>query len=219
MSDRKIGLIFIATVLGGIVGGLLFVVFKVHVSGDLSNVLMILVGMLSVSSLSTLSGVYGRDAPLTMKVSFDLNEARRKLENVLAVDFRDISDATTVITLPWEPTADRLLQEDPVLALAKLRIDIERELRRIAFEAKIEFDLKRISINKLLESLIKVGVIEPNIVSAIRDVLPVCNQAVHGGDINANIALQVLSVGDDIVLALRQEGKPRPFHSRASVIP
>jgi hypothetical protein len=62
------------------------------------------------------------------------------------------------------------------------------------------------SMGRLLESLLNAKKIPPQAFSAINDILPVCNEAVHGGEIDPNVAQSVLAIGSD-VLALLQRAR------------
>jgi hypothetical protein len=55
---------------------------------------------------------------------------------------------------PWDLTAGQLIGADHALALARLRMDIERELRRIALETQIDLSLRSVGIKALARELV-----------------------------------------------------------------
>lgn len=93
---------------------------------------------------------------------------------------------------------------DPKLALAGLRIEIEKELQRIA--EKSEINSSYMGVGKLTEELSKYGLITNNEYALIRDIIGVLNKAVHnklenyrGTDVD-----WVFELGIDVLESLKQ---------------
>lgn len=105
--------------------------------------------------------------------------------------------------LDWEPTLGQLVGIDPSLALAKLRLDLERELRRIANETRIDVSLRPISIAQLSRELIERDTLPAAYASAIQEITAVANGAIHGRDVPIDMAVEVISVGGQLVEQLR----------------
>jgi hypothetical protein len=188
------------------VAGSLFAASRIQLASELLQVLMILVGMLAMATISVFHSLIERisEGALT-RVSFNSARTRESLTPVIDAEVIGIRDDDKRRLSPWEPTDENLLLQDPTLALAKLRIDIERELRRLAFDSELKVDTRRISVNQLLSALAQKKIIPYEAVSAINDILPLCNQAIHGADIDAALAQSVLAIGTDLVALLKRK--------------
>ena len=103
-----------------------------------------------------------------------------------------------------DPIYIALVREDPTLALAGLRIDIERRLRRIAERYP---DIHVANIRQLLEELSKRNVITQDEAYALSDILISLNSAVHGEPISRIQAESVLDVGWQLIQSLDRKYK------------
>ena len=97
---------------------------------------------------------------------------------------------------------------DPNLAIAMLRVQIERRLREIAEEIMLGPDLRGRprALRELARDLAKQGAISQEAVTLINDLMPVMNEAVHGVALHSNASDFALSYGPKI-LALLGGGK------------
>jgi hypothetical protein len=102
----------------------------------------------------------------------------------------------------WDLTSASLVGQDNALALAKLRIDIEQTLRELMLVRGLEVVTARSSAIKMAE-LLAGDVLPTELVDPIRQVLAVCNQAIHGYDVSDDLADSVVSVGDELLARLR----------------
>ena len=91
-----------------------------------------------------------------------------------------------------------LYQTDPNLALASLRIDIERKLRTIA--TKRQFETRRLPLSQVLAVLRDREIIGPSEFESLNMIIQICNKAVHAEKVESGAALRVLDMGE---LALR----------------
>jgi hypothetical protein len=108
-----------------------------------------------------------------------------------------------------------LVRRDPVLGLAKLRIDLETELRRRfdqlvadptrGLDPKMRAD-RRQSAGAMLGALQDADAIPPEVASTLRDVLLLANRVVHGEYVRADVALEIAELGLRALDALRAEG-------------
>ncbi len=193
----------VAASLAVIVSCLFFIVSRTALSREMAEAAMMLVGLSAVATLAALSSYLQgtRRLPL-IQIAFDETNTRRTLNKLIMPDYREIQHTGIDKEGRWGPTSDDLLTQDPVLALAKLRIDIERELRRIAFDRGLKTDHYAMTVRFLLTMLAERGVIKADIVATIEDLLPVCNQAIHGGEVTSEVARSVLNVGADLLTVL-----------------
>ena len=94
---------------------------------------------------------------------------------------------------------------DPNLAIAMLRVQIERRLRKIAEGLFLETSPKGRprSLRSLAEELGRRGAIPKEAVVLLNDLMPVINEAVHGVDVGATGADFALSYGPRILSLLK----------------
>ena len=205
MSDRR-NLILMNLLLLAVAGvaTLLFVAVRLDLARELLYVAMLLLGMLSMGSLSIIQKLieHSSGGPI-VQINFNEARTRESLREVFDAEVAEVRDQMRFAEAPWEPSADTLLSADPALALAKLRIDLERELRRLAYGHNLEIDPRRASLGGLIEALLRKDVLPPQAVAALQDILPPMNEAVHGGQIEQSVANSVAAIGTDILALLR----------------
>lgn len=205
MTDRRnlilINLLFLA-VIG--VGVLLFAAIRLELTRELLYVAMLLLGMLAMGTLSIVQKLIERSAggPI-VQINFNEARTRESLREIVDAEVVEVRERMRFGDVPWEPSSDALLSVDPALALAKLRIDLERELRRLAYEHKLGIDPRRASVGQLIESLLQEELLPPQAFAALKDILPPMNEAVHGGQVEQSVANSVVAIGADVLALLR----------------
>jgi predicted nuclease of restriction endonuclease-like (RecB) superfamily len=103
------------------------------------------------------------------------------------------------------PTPDELAREFPLMALVKLRIDIERTLRQLAQQQGV---LDRpFAIGPMLQRLAEAGPL-PQSAADFDEALRALNAAVHGVDVSADAAAAALEAGTRLLDELRQLKDP-----------
>jgi hypothetical protein len=105
---------------------------------------------------------------------------------------------------PWDLETRALLGRDKSLALAKLRLDIERQLRVLAFRSGDEAPSRPAGVTQLAESLVRKGALPVETLPPLQQILSVCNLALHGNDISDALADAVVSVGEDLLSRLAE---------------
>jgi hypothetical protein len=165
---------------------------------------MMVAGMVLVASFSAVSRyMEGEKGGPLIHISFNEAGVDRVLDDVVGTKSGEARDRGLPEEKAWDFTAETLIIQDPVLALAKLRIDLERELRRIAFESDLDIEARRMTIGTILNVFAERRVLDQNVISAIRDVLPACNLAIHGGDVTLRLANSVINIGERLIRILR----------------
>lgn len=91
-------------------------------------------------------------------------------------------------------------QEDPKLALAGLRIEIEKRLNEIAESNGI--NAGKVGVGRLLRTLGERELLSQEQRSVLSDMVGLLNAAVHGGEIDNRAAEWALDVGPRLVSAL-----------------
>ena len=114
--------------------------------------------------------------------------------------------------------------DDPVLALAGLRIEIEKRLKKLAIKNNI--DIRLHGVRKLIGELRKNKIINNQEHAVIADMIGTLNRAVHAEEINNKVADWAIEYGPKILKALdekidnlditidrRPKGRPRKMES------
>lgn len=98
------------------------------------------------------------------------------------------------------PSFVAIAEEDPNLALAGLRIEIEKRLRAIAARRGIEE--KRMSAGQLLRALSSTGALSDQQRSVLSDLMGTLNMAVHGAEVDRQSAEWAIEVGPRLLASL-----------------
>jgi hypothetical protein len=98
---------------------------------------------------------------------------------------------------------ESILEKDPNLALAGLRIEIEKRLVQIAKLNKI--DATRASIGQLLRLLNQEQILTPEESGALADMSGLLNAAVHGANVDKRATDWAMEVGPKILQSLDEK--------------
>lgn len=101
-----------------------------------------------------------------------------------------------------QPTRASLLEADPNLALASLRIEIEGKLRAIAEKKKVPIRYGRVSAGLILNALHLKQIIASTEFQMLKIIIDACNRAVHAEKVDLVTASQVLHIGESAILYL-----------------
>lgn len=119
-------------------------------------------------------------------------------------------DAGLLAPVPEVPGKDRHIYafesvagNDPNLALAGLRIELESKLREIAEAKGIEVASK--GIRSLIRELKNRNALNQREVSALEDMLPLLNSAAHGAETDLRAADWAMDVGPRLLAALDEK--------------
>lgn len=104
----------------------------------------------------------------------------------------------------YERRIRELLAEDPRLALARIRMDIEESLRRLyTSTVNADVDARRMSLGKYVDGLVAEEVLSASVASALRDVIALANRAVHGQPFEPGAANDLAILGVRLVEELQ----------------
>lgn len=84
-----------------------------------------------------------------------------------------------------EPAFMELAARGPNLALARLRIELEKELRKVAERHALAVDNTRGSLTTLARQRGRAGILTAEQVSVLSDLAVTLNRAVHGADVDS----------------------------------
>jgi hypothetical protein len=191
---------YVATLLFASSAMLLTLTRESNIASELMQIVVLISGVAFFSGLSLLLS-FCRE-PRTMpfiKVAFDGRQLQERLGKVIDVEFTEVSLQEKMQQI------EGYQDDDIVLALAKVRIDLERELRRLATETGAIREDQRFDMRRSIEALEKAESIPVVAIEAIRDILPICNRAIHGQSIDAADARNVIEVAREVMLILRRQ--------------
>lgn len=137
---------------------------------------------------------------------------RVELPGGLTVEFRELEEAekraeaagllASAAEVPGDAAYSFQLvaDEDPNLALAGLRLEIQRRLTEIG--ERRGFDMEGLSVRRALRLLAKHGALTDDDRAVLVDLIALLNQAVHGAEVHPNAAEWALEVGPRILEGL-----------------
>lgn len=94
--------------------------------------------------------------------------------------------------------------DDPNLAIALLRVEVERRLRKIAQDTMPDSSKHPKSLGSLTEELRSSGTISNEVAALIFDLLPVMNEAVHGINLRPDVSEFTIKYGPKLLAQLKQ---------------
>lgn len=134
--------------------------------------------------------------------SDEVNQVAKRTKEALPTDasskvlIQEPSDTATAII--------ELVETDPVVALAKLRIELETRLRRLYHVAHRGPPTRQrsVSLIRMVRQLDALHVFDPAFGASLLDVIGICNRAIHGEDIRGVDARQMVRTGTDLLDAI-----------------
>ena len=99
--------------------------------------------------------------------------------------------------------ARKLLDSDPVLALAALRIEIEKSLKTIAKKLDLPSREKQ-SITAIIINLKSKEIFSHEQVLILRKIIQMCNKAIHGAVISRGEAKEIISLTEKFYRTLEK---------------
>jgi hypothetical protein len=127
----------------------------------------------------------------------DLRDLRK-----LATDLPGTPDSAALSSAD-ELEVIELTKRDPQLGLAKLRMDIEKEVRRI-YGQRIPKPARRgLSLGPMTRELVQQDALPPEIAAPLQDVSALANRAIHGEYVAQDSAEEIAQIGVRVLEALR----------------
>jgi len=137
-------------------------------------------------------------------VEFEFKEEIREARELVKLSVEQAEKAESAgrkKILPFETfklsAARELLDSDPVLALAALRIEIEKRLRSVADFLNLPTRYKW-SIPKLIETLRKKDLLYFEQITALQKIIYMCNKAIHGFLVSNENAREIIDLAEEL---------------------
>jgi hypothetical protein len=101
-------------------------------------------------------------------------------------------------------TFQLVADQDPNLALAGLRIELERQLKALAEAAGVGTRMQ--GARRLVSELAKQGVLTDEEQDVLADLIELLNDAVHGADVGSRASRWAMDVGPRLLASLQGKG-------------
>ncbi len=183
--------------------GLLFLAARDGIVSEIDQVLMLIAGMTTVAALTAFQqSVENRPSPSSFHISFNEISVSQSLSKELTTPNPSTVDGEKAEE-PWDLSLGQLVGSDNSLALAKLRMELERELRHIAYNHQTDISSRPLGVTGIARELVSREILPPAWLGPLKEITTVCNHAVHGTEVSDDIATSVVRVGSQLLEQLR----------------
>lgn len=203
-KNRAVYSIVVGSFLALLTGALLFVATQDGTAPEVDQVLMLIAGMTTVAALTAFQqSVENSTPPSLVDVSFNEVLVSQSLsEGIKATDPSYVDQEK--IAEPWDLSLGQLLGLDKSLALAKLRMELERELRHIAYNNQTDISSRPLGITRMAQELVSRNILPAIWLGPLKEITHACNHAIHGEtEVPDDVAASVVSVGSQLLEQLR----------------
>lgn len=193
---------------------LLLLMATLHTLEELQLVLACFAG---ASAMAAMSLLLRDEAPLRgpsrVNVTFNTAVVARSIEQGMdLLGPARLSQPPSYESVPEELSPRRFVGRDNALALAYLRLELERTLALLIDQYAIVLSSKArtMSARDIVRVLMQRELVPEGIGQSILEVLSVCNQAMHGGKVSDETAVAVVSAGEELLRYLHALRAKRP---------
>lgn len=159
------------------------------------NIDAVSLGLLVLAVLPWLSPlIKSAEIPGVGKIEF--RDVRSAAEKIIGGEDWRAGIASSGTTNATEPSYIAVAAQDPRLALVGLRIELEKRLRTLADRAEIQTKGSLAAITRELEARAMLG---PETGAGLRDLIRLGNDAAHGADVDADVAMSTVDFGPKIL--------------------
>lgn len=116
-------------------------------------------------------------------------------------------EETATFILPAE--SSQMMLTDPQLAIAQMRIDIEKELFRLSWITLDHDNIKGWAVEKHIDELVKSEILDASLSENLRTFIRISNSIVHGVEVLDEVKLRSSSIGASLVAQLHYRRKVR----------
>ena len=202
-KNRAVYSLVVGGFLALLTGGLLFLAAQDGIVSEIDQVLVLISGMTTIAALTAFQqSVENSTSPSLVHVSFNEVLVSQSLSEGLKSTDKPPVDGETVVE-PWDLSLGQLVGSDNSLALAKLRMELEQELRRIAYNNQTDISARPLGVTGIARELVSREILPPTWLGPLKEITHVCNHAVHGTEVPDDIAASVVRVGGQLLEQLR----------------
>ena len=202
-KNRTVFSLAVGGVLALITAGLLSLVAQDRMIPEIDQVLILIAGMTTVAALTAfLQSAENSKIPSFVHVSFNEVLVSQSLsEGLNATNTNSVDEEKG--SEPWDLSLGQLVGLDNSLALAKLRMELERELRHIAYNNQTDLSIRPLGVTRIAQELVSRKILPAIWLGALKEITSVCNHAVHGAKVPDDVAVSVVRVGGQLLEKLR----------------
>jgi len=183
---------------------------------QLIGVGLLLIGFLLYGVVGVIANRRSNQVPMKSTVADRFNATL--IHEVIHVHLDAPSGEVSTVR-PGDITSAGLVGRDNSLALAKVRLDLEQALRELARTQAVEVIRTESGARKMAERLAEGDVLPAELVEPIRQIIDVCNQAIHGSEVSDELADAVVSVSEELLARLRWLAETRTDIPHVTTMP
>lgn len=127
--------------------------------------------------------------------SKEIKNIKSSIESNTTLNKNEVEDYPEIFKTVDE--IKELANKDKVLALAKLRIELESNLKLLA--ERDDVNMNNVSLGSLVKKMSNSEIISSQTGKSLLDVISVCNRAIHGEDISQENATTIVYLGIDLL--------------------
>lgn len=202
-KNKAVYSLAVGGILALLTAGLLSLVAQDRMTPEIDQVLILIAGMTTVAALTAFQqSAENSTIPSFVHVSFNEVLVSQSLSEGLNATNTNPVDEERVAE-PWDLSLSQLVGLDNSLALAKLRMELERELRHIAYNNQTDLSSRPLGVTRIAQELVSRKILPAIWLGALKEITSVCNHAVHGTEVPDDIAASVVRVGGQLLEQLR----------------
>ena len=203
-KNRAVYSLVVGSFLALLTGGLLFLAAQDRMTPEVNQVLVLIAGMTTVAALTAFQqSTENNTAPSFFHASFNEVLVSQSLSEGLKITDSSPVDGEKVAE-PWDLSLGQLVGSDNSLALAKLRMELERELRHIAYNNQTDISSRPFGVAGIAQELVSRKILPATWLGALKEITSVCNDAIHGKtEVPDDITASVVRVGGQLLEQLR----------------
>ncbi|MEW6623895.1 MAG: hypothetical protein AB1420_12345 [Bacillota bacterium] len=133
----------------------------------------------------------------------------KKVKDEMSIRFVAGKNGEDIKTSPrLQDTIDNLqalVVTDHIFALAKLKIELEKILTKISHMATGENSKsKNKTLGKLIQELVCMDILPKDVSKSLKEVLHLCNRAIHGQEVRINDARSIVDIGISLLIHINE---------------
>ncbi|WP_429067692.1 hypothetical protein [Aeromonas veronii] len=168
----------------------------VNLTVDTTSILLLIVMLLSPFVAAVKKIKFGE-----FEAEIDIDEIRKiKSETEKTLNETQETREEQAEIYSTSNTIKALAESDPVIALAKIRIELEKVLGQLARFNSIT--VRNLSLGIIVNKLTNQEIINHDIGKALREVIALCNRAIHGESLSEEGARAIVDVGINLLKEL-----------------
>jgi hypothetical protein len=196
--------LLVGILFGLVTAFLLILAAKNEKKSAIDKVLIVVAGMTTIASLAAFEQFRESETQAPSgEIYFNEPFVSSMIFEKLSLEKDKSQEVPKPKSLPWDLSLGQLVSEDNSLGLARLRIEIEQEIRRIAYSNKIDINNRPLGVLALTQELVSRKILPSIWLEALRDIVSVCDRAIHGAIISDDTANSVVRVGIQLLEQLR----------------